>query len=258
MTLDVATNLDVTVPGIAKQFAVAHSRNSSLDRVIEVYKEFADRSNGYLHTPVFERLRDGAKDEAVKRFFASPFADVRIWLPEMFGIYVSRFPDHPMTYIVVDNLSDEYGKYFGNDTQQPSHALLYRRVLDELGVAIARDTMTTPARPTSRAAAAYYDWFREQVETEAPEYLIGHFLAYEITDVLDFPDYTIAAKRIWREKPEVHEFFWQHAESGHDAAFARDLEPFFAEHRKPVIAAMGNLLEEWTKFYRAASLEVKA
>lgn len=258
MTLDIGTTLDVTVPGIARQFGVAHSRNARLGRVIEVYKEFADRTNGYLHTPVFERLRDGENDAAVKRFFASPFADVRIWLPEMFGIYVTRFPDHPLTYIVVDNLSDEYGKYFGNDEQQPSHALLYRRVLDELGVAVREDTMTTPAKQTSKAAAAYYDWFREQVETEAPEYLIGHFLAYEITDVLDFPDYTIAAKRIWRDKPGVHEFFSQHADSGHDAAFARDLEPFFEENRKPVIAAMGELLEQWTKFYRAASAEVKA
>ena len=117
--------------------------------------------------------------------------------------------------------------------------------------------MTTPAQQTSKAAADFYKWFREKVATESPDYLIGHFLAYEITDVLDFPDYTAAAKRMWENNAPVHEFFTQHADSGHDAAFARDLQPFFVQNRKAMISAMGNLLENWTKFYRGASAEVE-
>jgi hypothetical protein len=115
--------------------------------------------------------------------------------------------------------------------------------------------MTTPAQPTSEAAADFYAWFKETVATQSAEYLIGHFLAYEITDVLDFPDYTVAANRLWPNRPELQEFFVQHADSGHDAAFARDLQPIFAQNRKVMIEAMGNLLEHWTEFYRGASIE---
>jgi hypothetical protein len=248
---------DSTETSIAELFVEITSRTTDLGRVIEIYKEFANRPDGYLHTPVFERFRDGKDDAVVRRFFASPFADVRIWLPEMFGIFVSRFPDHPQTYIVVDNLSDEYGKYLGRHNIEPSHATLYRRVLEELEVPVREGTMTTPARPTSRAAASFYKWFKERVEKESPDYLIGHFLAYEITDVLDFPDYTTAAKRIWPGRSDLHEFFTQHADSEHDAAFARDLLPFFAKNRKTMISAMGHLLENWTSFYRDASAETK-
>ena len=257
MDMDSDSRIDRSETGIAKKFVDAIPATASLGSVIEVYKDFARQPEGYLHTPVFERMRDGQDDVMVKRFFASPFADVRIWLPEMFGVYVSRFPDHPQTYVVVDNLSDEYGKYLGHINVEPSHALLYRRILDTLNVPVREGTMTTPAQQTSKAAANFYSWFKQRVATESPDYLIGHFLAYEITDVLDFPDYTSAAKRMWSDKPETHEFFTQHADSGHDAAFARDLEPFFEQNRKAMVVAMGVLLENWTKFYRSASEEIQ-
>lgn len=242
--------------GIAQEFIDAIPVDADLNSVIKIYKEFANRPDGYLHTSVFERMRDGKDDTVLRNFFASPFADVRIWLPEMFGIYTSRFPDHPQTYIVVDNLSDEYGKYLGRSDIEPSHALLYRRILDELQVPVKEGTMTTPAQQISKAAADFHSWFKQKVASESPEYLTGHFLAYEITDVLDFPDYTSAIKRMWPDRQDLHEFFTQHADSGHDAAFAKDLQPFFEKNRKPMIEAMGNLLENWTKFYRGASAEV--
>jgi hypothetical protein len=255
VTHETGRDTEASKPSIAQQFAKANSDSTDLDRAIEIYKEFANRANGYLHTSVFERMRDGADEVVVKAFFASPFADVRIWLPEMFGTFVARFPDHPLTYVVVDNLSDEYGKYLGHSDIEPSHAHLYRRILDVLAVPVLEGTMTTPAQPTSEAAADFYAWFKETVAKQSAEYLIGHFLAYEITDVLDFPDYTVAAKRLWPNRPELQEFFVQHADSGHDAAFARDLQPIFAQNRKVMIEAMGNLLEHWTEFYRGASIE---
>ncbi|MEK7557535.1 MAG: iron-containing redox enzyme family protein, partial [Patescibacteria group bacterium] len=157
----------------------------------------------------------------------------------------------------VDNLSDEYGKYLGHAEIEPSHALLYRRVLNKLGVPVRDGTMTTPAQQSSKAAADFYQWFREKVATESPDYLLGHFLAYEITDVLDFPDYATAALRMWPGDTAIHEFFIQHAESDHDSAFARDLQSFFEENREAMISAMGKLLEQWTVFYQRASEEVQ-
>ena len=242
----------------AKQF-IDEIAQSKLGVAIDIYKNTAKRSHdGYLNAEVFQRMRDGKNDDAVRRFFAGPFAQVRIWLPEMFGLYISRFPDHTYTYVVADNLSDEYGKYLGHKDIKPSHAQLYRRVLNELKIPVVENTMSTPVKRSSQAATSFYDWFKKRTMTESPEYMIGHFLAYEITDVLDFPDYLVAALRLWPEKSNVHEFFTQHAESGHDAAFARDLENFFEQNRQRMIEGMGNLLEQWTIFYHRASEEVGA
>jgi hypothetical protein len=243
---------------VAKQFIDENSRGD-LNAIIDTYKNIAKRPpTGYLNTNIFQRMRDGKNDDAVRDFFAGPFAQVRIWLPEMFGLYISRFTDHPYTYVIVDNLSDEYGKYFGHKNFEPSHAQLYRRVLDELEVKVAENSMSTPVERSSQAAANFYDWFKEQTTTKLPSYMIGHFLAYEITDVLDFPDYLVAAHRLWPQKSNVHEFFTQHAESAHDATFARDLENFFEQNRQKMIEGMGNLLEQWTTFYQQASEEVGA
>lgn len=243
---------------IVNRFVNDASKIDNLTEVIKLYKDFAkDQSDGYLNTYVFQRMRDGKDNEAIKRFFAGPFAEVRVWLPEMFGLYISRFPDYPYTYVVVDNLSDEYGKYLGHNNIKPSHAQLYRRLLDELGVKVLEETMTTPKKKLSKAASNFYNWFKKIVINEPPEYLIGHFLAYEITDVLDFPDYLNFIVRIWPDRKDLHEFFTQHAESGHDAAFSKDLQPLFLNNKQKIIKAMGNLLECWTIFYQEASEEIK-
>lgn len=242
---------------LSKLFLESVPNSANLSRAIELYKELANGPSGYLRTRIFERMRDGQDDLEVENFFAGPFAEVRTWLPEMFGTYISRFSDYPQTYIVADNLSDEYGKYVGKNKLEPSHALLYRRVLEELHIPIKAGTMTTPANPKSAAAAHFRSWFEERVNSESPEYLMGHFLAYEITDVLDFPDYTKAANRMWPNNMSILEFFTQHAGSGHDASFAADLGPLFKQNRKQILSAMSSLLEHWTRFYLQASEEVK-
>ncbi len=243
---------------IAKQLETEAQLTTDLSGIVSLYKDLAKRfPDGYLNTLVFERMRDGQNDAVVKRFFAGPFAEVRIWLPEMFGIYISRFPDHPYTYVVVDNLSDEFGKYVGHQKIEPSHAQLYRPILDALEVAVIDGTMSTPTKRSSGAAANFYKWFREKTITEPPAYMLGHFLAYEITDTLDFPDYLTAAQRIWPENTAIHEFFTQHADSGHDASFAHDLQFLFEQNRDAMIAGMGNLLEQWTMFYQGVAKEVQ-
>lgn len=237
-------------------FTIEALQSEKLSDAVAVYKEAAGLPGGYLNTVIFQRMRDGTDDERVKRFFAKPFAEVRTWLPGMLGLYISRFPDHPYTYVVADNLSDEYGKYVGHGDIEPSHAELYHPLLDELGVEVAEGTMSTPAHPASHAASDFYEWFKNTTATEQPAYMLGHFLAYEITDVLDFPDYYRAAKRIWPHNKGVHEFFTQHAHSGHDSTFARGLQPVFAQNQATMVAAMAQILVRWTTFYEKAAREI--
>lgn len=247
------------VPNSNGAFAEAALLSSSLRDAIRLYKSSARAGpDGYLNSPVFRQMRSPDGEACVRRFFAGPFAEVRTWLPEMFGLYISRFPDHPCTYIVADNLADEYGKYLGRRSIEPSHADLYRRVLDELDVPVMAETMSTPAVQNSLAAKSFRDWFRHRVVTASPDYLIGHFLAYEITDVLDFPDYSGAVKRIWPKRPDLHEFFVEHAQSNHDDSFSRELQIFYEGHQRPMVEAMAGLLDRWTRFYAEAATEVGA
>lgn len=232
-------------------------RRMELQHVIKLYKDFARaKPDGYLNVPVFEAMRTSPLSSVVTNFLAGPFAEVRTWLPEMFGRFIARFPDYPHTQVIADNLSDEYGKYMGRHKLELSHAELYRRVLDELKVPIQSGTMSTPKTPKSQAAKRFREWFSDVVNTESPEYLIGHFLAYEITDVLDFPDYDKAVKVIWPGRRDLHEFFSEHADSDHDGTFSRGLQSFYEENQYAMVVAMGNLLDHWTVFYVKASEEV--
>lgn len=230
-------------------------QTSRLFDVIAAYKKAANLPDGYLHTPIFQRMRDGKDDRAVQRFFGGPFAEVRTWLPAMFGLFIFRFPDHPYAHVVTDNLSDEYGKYRGSTEIKPSHAQLYRRVLDKIGLPVQEGTVSTLQEQQSKAAQAFYSWFVRVANTTTPNYLLGHFLAYEITDVLDFPDYTIAVQRIWPDDAGILEFFTQHAESGHDVSFAEGLQRFFELNKDTMVSAMANLLVKWTAFYQEAAAE---
>ena len=242
---------------VKNSFLIKVTKINELQEAINLYKKEAKSNIGYLNNPIFQRMRDGKDDNLVKRFFTSPFAHVRIWLPQMFGLFLQRFYDHPYAYVVVDNLSDEYGKYAGAKELEPTHADLYRHLLDILKIPIKSETMSTPDTKPSKAANNFYKWFKEQVETKSVYYLLSHFLAYEITDVLDFSDYTTAIKRIYPDESEMHEFFTQHANSGHDESFGRDLQTVYNKHKKEMDEALANLLQHWYIFYEQSFDEIK-
>ena len=241
---------------VKSNFLTRVTKINQLSEAVKLYKQEAKSSEGYLNNPIFQRMRDGKNDELVTKFFAHPFAHVRIWLPQMFGLFIQRFYDHPYAYVVADNLSDEYGKYVGAKKLEPTHADLYNPLLKALKVPVKKETMSTPKTESSNAANNFYKWFREQVENKSVYYLLGHFLAYEITDVLDFPDYTTAIKRIYPDKVEIHEFFTQHAGSGHDESFGKDLQPVYEKHKKEMDEALANLLQHWYIFYEQSLTEI--
>ncbi len=146
---------------IANLFEKRSEGYKSLGEVMSIYKDLArDQKQGYLNTPLFERLQDGKNDGSVKRHLSQGFAQMRTWLPQMFGIFTMRYFDHPYAHVVVDNLRDEFGLYAGHKKKKASHAELYRRVLDELNVEVVKGSMSTPLAQASKANGHFHRFFK--------------------------------------------------------------------------------------------------
>jgi|GEM_PF-5576961 hypothetical protein len=233
---------------------------SETGRIMAELKRLAeDPEDGYLHVPLFERMRDGRNDDAVKKWFLGPFAENRPWLPEMQGIFIARFFDHPYAHVVARNMAEEFGIELNAGEPKPSHSALYRRLLDECGVSVLDGMTSIPIVQRSTGSRIFYDWFRERLETQSAAYLLALLWAYEIEgDKIDFPFFLTAAKRIWPGRTDLLQFFVEHAETTHDIVFGADLQPMFDEHGKEMVGAMCDLHERYVQFYRATSDEVVA
>lgn len=173
------------------------------------------------------------------------------------------FHDDPDATKYVYRLGGLYQLHVEPPSQDPEHSALYARILQASGEPIVSGLMSTPGRLRySEAAADFYIWFDQMVRTKPFPYMMAFFLAYEITDGLDFPDMSTAVKRMFPNEKDLYEFSDVHAASDHDSKFMSTMlsvDPdFFTTNREEVINAMGAILGHWTIFNRRASAESNA
>lgn len=238
----------------AERFVQGAKGLETVTGALHHYQSYA--RSGYLTEEIFERFCDGKEDPAILNWLAGPWPHVRTWVPEMHGRFFVRFHDSPYIKTVAENLGDECGLY-RDGTEGDTHAELYARVMRELGVPIKQGTLSTPEGEGFASASTFYGWFREQMDTLPEPAVLGHLLAYEVADDLDFTKYEKAATRLWPGRDDLLEFFLLHRTSGHDETFAERLQPLYEQDPDMMLHAMGNMLPHWRRFYQESWREAK-
>ncbi len=229
------------------------SAAESSPNVQQAVREFViSMEQGYLRGKFFQVVADGTCPESVKAFLGGPFAQMRAPFSRWLATVIARFPDHAETEAFAYNLRDE----FGEEPGRPSHAALYRRLIDELGVQVEEGKVSTPAISSSEAARAVKESCERVVASESLAYLAGFFAGFEATDGPDFTRLGVAVRQIWPDRPDLHEFFHTHAISDHDIKFVANLNPLFLQQKPEFLRGMDDFLKLWTKFYEQATQEV--
>ncbi len=255
------TKRDLKVSALVKILKARSAGSYNFKKVMTSFRRLAteDKVHGYHDTKIFRAMRDsnGKNDAKLRKFWAESFAEMRPWVPQALAIFLTEIYDHPLAWVLAENMASEYGQELGVSTVGPSHSILFLPVLQKLNVRIKGDTMATPLNPKSQAAKKFHETFLKKIRNESIAFRFGYLGAYEETgDLPDFRLYRVAVHRMFPGKRSFDRFFDIHAESNHGDKFAKNLQQLFQKERTEMMRGMCALLIDSKKYFIDSGEEI--